>query len=102
MKSISIEKSPGMDLPFYIEMATGDAVVIYANNPISTLTVTDWDGNDIDPTITIQNSFSGSLLLLRISGGTKGVVYKIKVKVNFTNPTYKDEVFLSLSVTNPS
>jgi len=100
MKDIRAEKSPGMDLPYYIEMATGDAGLLYAVDTISSLTVTDWaDGAIVD--LAIIYSFSGSIILLRISGGIEGTTYQIKVKVNFANPDYKDEVFVTLYCRKP-
>ena len=100
MKDLKAEKSPAADLPYYIEMATGDAVSLYATDAIASLTVTDEIGGAITG-ITIVHSFSGSQILLRISGGTEGDEKRIKVKATLTNPDYKDEVFVTLYVRTP-
>lgn len=100
MRDVNCEKSPGADLPFYFDMATGDAAAIYAATTIASLTITDWDGAALSG-ITVVDSFSGSVVLLRISGGTLATTYRIKVKVNLTNPTYKDELFVTLVVRHP-
>ena len=100
MKDIKLEKSPGMDLPFYIEMATGDAASLYATDAIASVAVSDWSGNTLQG-VSVNYSFSGSQILLRISGGTAGQTYQIKAKATLTNPNYVDEAFVTLYVRQP-
>lgn len=101
MRDLKCEKSPGADLPFSINMATGDMAAVYATDAIAAVVTTDWAGNPLAG-IAVTNSFSGSTIVLRISGGTVGQTYQIKAAATLTNPNYVDEVFLTLYVRQPA
>jgi hypothetical protein len=102
VRQIRAEKPPGADLPYFIDLATGDAAELYETEQVASVAVTDWDGSPVTG-LTITSGFFTNSVALRVTGGTESATpYRIKVAVTTTPSGYLDEVFIELWVRRPT
>lgn len=97
MDYTTLEKSPDDDMPYTFDYTDED---VFLTDPIATGAATKWDGTAISG-ITVGSPTviaSGRKLQARISGGTHGVDYEVKMKATSTSAAYDRDIFIKLQV----
>lgn len=104
MRAVRLDKSPNDDLPYNFNFSDED--VFASPNPITTATLTDWDGNAITGITVGSPAISSPIVQVQISGGTagndtaKGTKYLVKCKATNARGDDRDG-FLELTVRLP-
>jgi hypothetical protein len=111
MTYVAVEKSPTEDLPFEWNFGVGDFDALLDSDPIDepACTVRDWSDVALSNAagFVVVGSPAKSLtepkvLQVRISGGTHGVDYQIKLKAVTTTNDYDAECFILCRVRRPT
>jgi hypothetical protein len=101
---VTIEKAPTEDLPFEFDFAKGDWIDLLASDPIdeAACTVKDWSDAALSGITVGTPAKSGTVLQIRISGGTNDASYQIKLKAVTTTNDYDAECFILCRVRRPT
>lgn len=83
MKAINIEKTPAEILYFNFDFRNWPT---FADDTIASATATDWSGTALSG-ITVDPSASGTVVQLKISGGTASTYYQIRILATPTTET---------------
>lgn len=104
MNYITIEKAPTEDLPFEFNFGVGDFDGVFTTDPIdpAACTVKDWSDASVVGLTLGTPAVSGKVVQVRISGGTDGADYQLKVKAVSTTNDYDAEIFALMKVRRPT
>lgn len=104
MTYLQLEKAPTEDLPFEFNFDVGDFGPLFDSDPIdaAACTVKDWSDASVVGLTLGSPAVSGKVVQVRISGGTHGVDYQLKIKAVSTTQDYDAEIFALMRVRRPT